>query len=1051
MAPEQAGGEGAVGPRADVFALGCLLYECIAGVAPFAAEALVGVLAKILFAEPEPLDLPPAIGKLLGLLLAKDQVTRPADAGAVVAAIDALGEIPDVPARERNGERLDAPTRVERHRHEPSAEKQLVCVLVASVPAPLPEELRTRLGLEVLADSAVAARFVPADGQVATDLAWKAARASLDIVGAQPGARISLTMGRSVVDKRSPIGELIDRAAARLPAQPGIVVDELSAALLARRFDVTQGSRLVSEHADPDALRPLLGKPTPCLGRDQELSTLETALATAIDDGAAGAIVITGAAGMGKSRLRHELVRRVRAKYPDLMIVSGASDPHAGATYAVLASAIIDLGSQHELVANIARADQRRIGELLAELCGAPVAEPCPEVARARNDPKRLGEEIASAFIELLRAETAVHPVMLVLDDLHWADRASLKLVERVLTSLADHPLLIVGLARPTAAGPPWSGRALHVPLRPLGKRAAERLVVEVLGPDVEREVVARVVAQAAGNALFLEELIRAVADGRRELPDTVLAILQSRIGNMRPELRRVLRAASVFGDKFTRDGAAALLQEPSTALDDHLSELVRNEIIEARGEGFAFRHALVSEAAYSMIEPDDREAAHRAAAAYLENLGGHEPLELAEHYQRGRALDQAVAAFLRAAYEAAHVGDTASARLHFAAASDSLRELPDNPEHRRTRVDILIQQVSAGIMADTFDLQVARTDTARELLASVEPDTSDVQRRITLDLLSARVLLYGGQPASARDAGTELAALATRAGDERLALAAAQLQGNAWMMQGNVIRAEPLLGTGAAKLHVFPTDQDRVRVLGNHAMCLAMLGQYHEARALHARNFELAAASKQPSPLALALTIQAGSERFVGDPRERETIVVAIEHAIRGNDRLPQQLMEAQLAYLEARHGNRAAAERARGEALAIADELGGDLCFWDLRVGSDVMAAWLFGEHDEAIALAKDAVPRLRAENMALGLGLTEQAWGLALAAKHDPDAEAHLTAARAVFTETGQAMARARLELCWAKLGGPRAAELRASAAETYLRAGVPELIDLLEQQP
>src|SRR5262249_35421741 len=152
-----------------------------------------------------------------------------------------------------------------------------------------------------------------------------------------------------------------------------------------------------------------------------------------------------------------------------------------------------------------------------------------------RADPRRLGEEIAAAFLTVLRAEASHQPVMLILEDVHWADPASLRLLERALRELRDSPLFMVALARPLAEAP-WAERAIHLPLRPLSRRACERLAIEVLGRDVAPQVLGRVVEQAAGNALFLEELIRAVAEGREDMPSTVLAILQSRIGGLAPE-----------------------------------------------------------------------------------------------------------------------------------------------------------------------------------------------------------------------------------------------------------------------------------------------------------------------------------------------------------------------------------------------------------------------------------------------------------------------------------------------------------------------------------
>src|SRR5262249_32961322 len=148
------------------------------------------------------------------------------------------------------------------------------------------------------------------------------------------------------------------------------------------------------------------------------------------------------------------------------------------------------------------------------------------------------------------------------------------------------------------------AGVAQVVPLRPLSRKAGERLVRDVLGKQVPQELVARIVEQSEGNALFLEELIRAVAEGRGdEVPATVLAILQARIGRLEAGARRVLRAASVFGEVAWVGGIWALLGQALATqdLEGWLVRLSEAEILEERQTSrfprereLGFRHALM-------------------------------------------------------------------------------------------------------------------------------------------------------------------------------------------------------------------------------------------------------------------------------------------------------------------------------------------------------------------------------------------------------------------------------------------------------------------------
>src|SRR5262249_43303290 len=159
--------------------------------------------------------------------------------------------------------------------------------------------------------------------------------------------------------------------------------------------------------------------------------------------------------------------------------------------------------------------------------------------------------------------------------------------------------------------------------LAPLTKKASERLVRQALG-DVGERLLARVVDRAGGNAFFLEELVRAVAEGRgEELPETVLAMVQARLEGLHAEARRVLRAASIFGDVFGAGGVTAMLggDDAPTFARDWFTELTERELLVPRKESrlageieLAFRHALVREAAYATLTERDRAVGHRIA-----------------------------------------------------------------------------------------------------------------------------------------------------------------------------------------------------------------------------------------------------------------------------------------------------------------------------------------------------------------------------------------------------------------------------------------------------
>jgi predicted ATPase len=163
---------------------------------------------------------------------------------------------------------------------------------------------------------------------------------------------------------------------------------------------------------------------------------------------------------------------------------------------------------------------QRRITEFMGELIGAPFDDSdSVELRAARREPMLMGDQVRDAWEDWIAAECARQPLILVLEDLHWGDLPTIRLVSAALRHVKDGPLLVIGLARPEvdARFPNlWAERDRQVLLLgELTRRATEKIAREVLGDSLDAATVGRLVERAGGNALYLEELIRAVAAGR--------------------------------------------------------------------------------------------------------------------------------------------------------------------------------------------------------------------------------------------------------------------------------------------------------------------------------------------------------------------------------------------------------------------------------------------------------------------------------------------------------------------------------------------------------
>jgi tetratricopeptide (TPR) repeat protein len=506
---------------------------------------------------------------------------------------------------------------------------------------------------------------------VASDLARAAARCAIAMRQADPDARLAVVTGRV---------ESVEALVARAPAGAGIRVDETTAGLLDSRFEVggdAAGLVLRGEREADEAPRTLLGKSTRFVGRDRELAQLEGIFDESAGDRVARPVLVLAAAGMGKSRLRQELVARLRARDQPVEVWTGRGDPmRAGAPFGLLGEALrrtAGILGGDDPGARRARLEERvgrripagraaALAAVLGEIAGVPFPDDDNvQLRAARRDPVLAGDLARGALVEWLAAECAAQPLVLVLEDLHWGDLPSVRLVDAALRELAEHPLFVLALARPEVRElfpRLWGERGLHeIHLGALARRAGERLIAEVLGP-VAPEVAAGLIDAARGNALFLEELIRQAAAGETAgAPETVLAILASRIAALAPEARRVLRAGSVFGESFWAGGVRALVAAP---VDAWLDLLVEQEVIgrvpTSRFAGeveLRFVHGLVREAAYSLLTGADRALGHQVAGAWLAEAGETDAVVIAEHHERGGEQQLAATWYRRAAEQA--------------------------------------------------------------------------------------------------------------------------------------------------------------------------------------------------------------------------------------------------------------------------------------------------------------------------------------------------------------------------------------------------------------
>jgi tetratricopeptide (TPR) repeat protein len=680
-APEQARGD-APTPRADVFSLGCVMVECLLGEKPFAAETDVGVMARMLEGDTARVTsrltgVPVALVRLLSRMLASDPEGRPRD-GAAIAMELAIFDRASTPAlsavkSEPRGSVTDAEAR---------ASQVLVADTAAASDARLFAELEA-LGATITVEN----RQITCVWTVETsavERAVRSARAALAVRRFDAHARVSLVAATS---NASGFSAALDE----LPDTPEIRLDADTARLLGDRFVVgvvqPHGDLVLSrESASPHSRNSLLGRETACVGRDREIGLVVSTFDECAEEPDPRVVWVTGPPGIGKTRVRDEVLAKIAATDHPPRVWSAQADPtRAGVVLGVLADLVRSAsGIAHDdddahkrtalesrACAHVAASEKARVVEFLSELLRIHHGEPSPQLRAAREEPTLMGDQMRRAFEDVVLAELGQGPVALVVEDLQWSDAASVRAISDIARVARDKPLFVLLLGRPEAKDTHLrlvaDRQPTGVALGKLGTKAMEKLVTRALA-KADPALVASIVDRAGGNPFFAEELVRAASpaqsDGATwthgETTTAALAMLESRLTSLEPEARRVLRAGSVFGAQFSSPQVVALLGDDASRefVDAWCAWLAEREILSQSGGVWSFRHALVRDTAYSMLTEEDRKTAHAHAAALLEEALDAAGPVIADHWSKAGEPERAARWLAASAGEALEAND---------------------------------------------------------------------------------------------------------------------------------------------------------------------------------------------------------------------------------------------------------------------------------------------------------------------------------------------------------------------------------------------------------
>ena len=802
----------------------------------------------------------------------------------------------------------------------------------------------------------------------------RAVRSALRIVesveelnAAQPhlslAVRVAVTTGEAIVqlesspDREGIIGDVVNTASrlqsVALPGQ--VVVDERTfrASRDAVNFEGLEDVELRGKENKQPAwvatgLRSRYGvaveeeASTAFVGRGEELSLLADTFDRSVSRRSPQLVTIVGEPGVGKSRLVREF-RGIIDDRPDLVWWrQGRCLPYGeGVSFWAIGEVI-----------------KAQAGVLESEPSEAVLAKLRSTVAALLDDPDEaawvelrlrslvgLGEagaersELFAAWLRFFEALSARNPLILVIEDLHWADEAVLEFVSHVLEWAQDSPILILCTARPELFSnrPDWGGGkrdAVTIGLSPLNDEETVHLMAALSGrPLMDAGLQRALVERSGGNPLYVTEFVRLADEQgwldrfRREkdipLPDSISSIIAARLDLLEPGDKSLLQAAAVIGRVFW-SGALSFVEDLDLAeVQRRLRRLVSRELIRPvrrssmQGQDeYSFAHVLARDGAYSRLTKESRARLHEAAARWLEAVSGERATDVAE----------LLAHHLATAWELAPT---------------------DDPDRRRR---VYRFQMAAGDRARAFDAaRAVRFYQSAIALASAGSEKG----RPLLDLAGLSQGTIEESETMIREA---MAAFAESNDREGQAEAASELARQAWY-RGHAEEADRSHDRALELADGLEPSAVLARVLVAAAAAKQLRGREDEALELVERSLAIAQAVGDTASFARSLVIRGSAIAQLGDLSGQDDIFEGLRIHLDRNDTTQAMRTYNNVATFQIGIGNLAEGRRTIEEAIAYGTARGLP-AFVDWSQSTRNEALFPLGEWDECLKVAEDLV---------------------------------------------------------------------------------------------
>jgi class 3 adenylate cyclase/tetratricopeptide (TPR) repeat protein len=667
---------------------------------------------------------------------------------------------------------------------------------------------------------------------------------------------------------------------------------------------------------------------TPLIGRERELELLQATLTRAIEQRSTELVTLIGVPGIGKSRLVAELFAAVdTAKWGLVYWRQGRSLPYgAGVSYWALAemvkaqAGILETDSAEEAEAKVTRT----VHDLIDEDADWVRSHLLPLVGLGFEAAGASREETFAAWRRFFEAMAERHPLVLIFEDIQWADDGLLDFVEHLVDWVRGVPMLILCTARLELLErrPQWGGGKLNaatVALAPLSDEETAELISSLIArPLMEAETQSTLLERAGGNPLYAEQYVRMLAEREtaEDVPESVQGIIAARLDSLPPQEKALVQDAAVIGKVFWLGALGATEQQLHALVQKEFVQRARRSSVAGETE-FAFKHLLVRDVAYGQIPRAERAQKHLHAAGWIETLGRPEDHAemVAHHYVNALELTRAAAG-----QDAGEIAERAR---------EALREAGD----RAAALNALEQAVRYYEDA----LALAKDDA--RLLFTLGRARYLKDRRGAEQLIEARDrLTAAGDPETAAEAALLLANIAWTQGGEDEMLRAVE-DARALVAGRPPSRAQASVLAEGSRYAMLAENNERAIALGTEALRLAEELGLEDLRA--------------------GALINIGTARgHTGDPRGVEDLEESIAIATRANSAADIIRAHNNLAATRHIHGDIRGSWETWNEVRRLCDHFGhtGFLPFLD--GGPMIAFRYYAGEWDDALQVAEKFV---------------------------------------------------------------------------------------------